>query len=287
MLGSYLLHLRGEKSEQTIRAYRIGITTLRDYLVGAGLPTDVRLIRREHIDGYIDDQLAKNAPSTAKLRRTFAHAFFAWLVDEGEIDDNPVRRAKVPKVGDKPDDALRDADWAKLLSVVSGRGFLERRDAAILRVLESSGLRRAEVAGLRVGQVNIDDLTLDDVLVKGGDRELRVIDGETAKAIDRWLRTRKDGAGPNSPLWVSRTGRPLTPEGIADVVARRARQAGVQTHAHAFRHRWIGLAKAANISDEQIMALTGHKDVRMLKRYSRRDNVTRAVASFRRSRTED
>ena len=289
LAASWLRSLRGAKSPATIRAYGYAVRGLTAFLASAGMPTDPATITTEHINAYLDHEMDTNSPATAKLRRTYLNVFFSWLAAEGELDDdddkegpNPVKRAKVPAVEDRPNDVLTETAWLALLDAVKGRSAQDRRDAAILRVLESSGMRRAEVAGLRISDVNLDDLTVT-ARVKGGRVELRVIDEPTAAAIDRWLRSRKDDTGPTRPLWVGRAGKPLSADGLAHIVRRRGAQAGIDVHAHMFRHRWAELGKAS-MSDENLMALGGWRSAITMRRYARANTVTRAVAEYRKSR---
>ena len=279
---SWDLQLRGAKSEATRRAYGYAVRSLAAFLTSSGMPTDPASITTQHINAYLDHEMDTNSPATAKLRRTYLNVFFSWLVDEDEADANPVKRAKVPAVEDRPNDVLTETAWLALLDAVKGRSAQDRRDAAILRVLESSGMRRAEVAGLRIGDVNLEDLTVT-ARVKGGRVELRVIDEPTAAAIDRWLRSRRDDTGPTRPLWVGRAGKPLSADGLAHIVRRRGAQAGIDVHAHMFRHRWAELGKAS-MSDENLMALGGWRSAITMRRYARANTVTRAVAEYRKSR---
>jgi integrase/recombinase XerC len=282
ILTSWLRQLRGAKSDATVRAYGYAVRGLRDFLEAEGMPTDPAWVTTEHINAFLDDQIETNSPPTARLRRTYLSVFFNWLVEEGEIKSNPVKRAKVPKVEDRPNDTLTDDDWARLLETVKGRSVADRRDAAILRVLESSGMRRAEVAGLRIGDVDSDKLIVR-ARVKGGRVELRVIDEATDAAIARYLWTRKDADDPSRPLWLGRAGGALTADGLADIIRRRGAQAGIRVHPHMFRHRWAELGKAS-MSDENLMALGGWRSPIMLARYARATTTNRAIEAYREAR---
>jgi site-specific recombinase XerC len=284
LLDSWLRHLRGQKQPATIRAYRYAVAGLSDLLATSGMPTDPRWITSEHIDLYLDHEMSTNSPTTAKLRRSYLSVFFRWLVDEDEIDANPVRRSKVPAVEDRPNDVVTDDDWQRLLDATKGRDLIDKRDHAILRVFESSGMRRTEVAALTIGQIDLDNLIIKNVRVKGNRREVRVIDEATAAAVDRYLRARRDDIAPERPLWLGRNGRALSSDGIAEVMRRRGAEAGVSgLHAHAFRHRWAEFGKAT-MSDENLMALGGWRSPTMLAKYARATTTTRAIAEYRKAR---
>jgi site-specific recombinase XerC len=74
----------------------------------------------------------------------------------GEILQSPMANMKPPTVPEKPPTILRREELKALLATCDGTDFDERRDSAILRLFLDSGIRRAEIAGLRVDDVDFD-----------------------------------------------------------------------------------------------------------------------------------
>ena len=117
-----------------------------------------------------------------------------------------------PAVPEAPPRVLNDEQLRRLLKACEGREFADRRDAAILRLLVDTGMRRAEIAGLRVEDVDFDH---DVAVVLGKGRRPRAcpFGRKTAQALDRYLRVRaahRDAALP--ALWLGVWG-PMTPSG--------------------------------------------------------------------------
>jgi site-specific recombinase XerC len=87
--------------------------------------------------------------------------------------------------------------------------------------------------------VDLDDMTLT-VVGKGSRVRVLPIGAKSVKAIDRYLRVRRS----NLPeLWLGGKG-PMTASGIAQMIRRRGRTAGLRhIHPHQFRHtfahRWL------------------------------------------------
>ena len=96
-----------------------------------GCPGAVDAIHREHVESYIEDQLARHKPSTALVRYKSLQQFFRWCVDEGEIVSSPMERMKPPKVSSTPPDVLKPAEVKSLLDACAGAAFEDRRDTAI------------------------------------------------------------------------------------------------------------------------------------------------------------
>lgn len=68
LLGSEFAGATQVKSPQTVQAYLAGATELLRFLEATEMPQDVRAIRREYLEAFIEAQLARNKPSTAATR---------------------------------------------------------------------------------------------------------------------------------------------------------------------------------------------------------------------------
>src|SRR4051812_33617034 len=64
--ASWQRHLRAQRaSPRTITAYSSAVSLLSAYLATIGMPRAVRAIKREHVESFIEDQLARHKPATA------------------------------------------------------------------------------------------------------------------------------------------------------------------------------------------------------------------------------
>ena len=114
---------------------------------------------------------------------------------------------------------VSDGDLKKLLTVCEGKSFERRRDAAVLRALADWGIRLAELTNrtLRV-----------HVIGKRSRPRAAPFGAMTGQALDRYLRTRSGHPLVGSPkLWVGSKG-PLTDSGVAQMLRRRSREAGIK-----------------------------------------------------------
>jgi site-specific recombinase XerC len=126
----------------------------------------------------------------------------------------------------------------------AGRGFAERRDAAIIAALKVSGIRLPELAGIRYDprdpQRSDLDLWQREITVrgKGGKPRIVKISYDAAWVVDQYLRARAGHPQAwRAQLWLGAGNRgPMTASGIYQAVARRGRQCGVEVWPHRFRH---------------------------------------------------
>ena len=77
------------KSPRTIEAYTDAVRLLATYCQAHGSPVLAGELRREHIQDFIADQLARWKPATAHNRYRGLHAFFKWAVAEGDLARQP------------------------------------------------------------------------------------------------------------------------------------------------------------------------------------------------------
>jgi integrase len=97
---------------------------------------------------------------------------------------------KPPAVPDEPPQVLTDDDIKRLPRACEGTGFAERRDAALIRLLYDTGMRRAECAHLKVEDIDFEHnvaLVLGKWLVRGKGRRPRACPygRKTDQALDR------------------------------------------------------------------------------------------------------
>ena len=86
------------KSPRTIEAYTDAVRLLATYCQAQGNPLVAGELQRAHIQAFIADQLARWKPATAHNRYRGLHAFFKWMVAEGDLAASPMDGMRPPQL---------------------------------------------------------------------------------------------------------------------------------------------------------------------------------------------
>ncbi|CAN5619544.1 site-specific tyrosine recombinase XerD [soil metagenome] len=295
-VDSFARHLRAANlTPATQRTYLASLDRLARFLEASGMPTDVAAIRREHLEAFMEDQLARWKPATAANRYSGIRPLFTWLLEEGEIKASPMERMRKPKLPEHAPPIPSDADVERLLNACAGQSFADRRDAAILRTFLATGARLSELANLRYTPANpaTNDVDLDVGIIriisgKGRRERISYLSAKAVKAIDRYLRVRRQHGHASLPwLWLGEKGR-LTDSGVVQLIKRRSREAGVRgVHPHSFRHWYANEALMSGMQEGEVMALAGWASREMLSRYGKAAERERAIAAARQRNVGD
>jgi site-specific recombinase XerD len=265
------LEVERNAASRTLINYRHAISEFRRHIKEPGW----RELTADHFRRYLF-LCGKRGMAKPTIRLHFAalRTFYKYLVERHGLRDNPLKAVGLPKLDRKLPVVLTGKQIDELLSAPlrvekekQAPAWMPARDAAILELFYSSGLRLSELVGLDVA--HIDPFT-ESVRVLGKGRKERVVPvGVPAlEAIQRYRHAAQVHAG---PLFISRKGRErMKPIGVQQLLKRYLRHTSipVEISPHKLRHSFATHMLDAGADLRSVQSLLGHASLSTTQIYT-------------------
>lgn len=266
---------------KTVQIYTTAARKLAGWLHSECGLTDWVDVRKQHLEAWMAFLLDTTTPGHASNQYRAVQQTFKWLTVEEEIDANPMTNMFPPKLPETLVPVIAEDQLRVLFKACAGKDLIARRDLAILRLFTATGMRLAELAGLTLDDVDLDNRLA--VVTGKGDRQRAVkFDAGTTMALDRYLRMRNKAKRAALPgLWLAEKNRgAMGPAGVYQMVVRRGGEIGVKLNPHQFRHTFTHRYLAAGGAEGDLMALNGWRSAQMLRRYGASAKAARAQTAY-------
>jgi len=246
-------------SEATRRAYASDLADFSGWLERNGLELEgVDVAALASYTAELGRGRRGLAPATIARRLAAARSLIRFTLGPARVPEialPPRRRRRLP-------DAPKVADVESIVESVAGEGPLALRNAAILELTYSCGLRSAEVVGLRLGDVDFDQESVR-VLGKGGKERVVPLGERAAYAVAVYLRDARPllVRGACDALFLSVRGRPLDTS-----LLRR-----LMRNPHRLRHAYATHLLEGGADLRTIQELLGHASLSTTQVYSHVD----------------
>jgi site-specific recombinase XerD len=221
---------------------------------------------------------------TVFLHNTILKAFLNWCSQEEEFEalvkPSMVQRIKNPRCAHLVKDTFSKQQIFSLLGACEVvdvgsekvNAFLRARDRAIVLLLLDTGMRSAELRGLRMNRVF---LSKDDPFIRvmgKGQKEREIGMGEkTRTELEHFVETyRTEEKGSEAFLFTSRHHESLSESALTQIIDRLGRQAGIEgvrCSPHTFRHTFATLSMKASNDIFRLSRLMGHSSTKITESY--------------------
>jgi integrase/recombinase XerC len=199
-------------------------------------------------------------------------SFFGWLARYRGHGSTPCLGLRAPKAAKALPKALSPDSAAQLLNVPAATPA-DIRDKAMFELFYSSGLRLAELTGLKLEDLNEGDET---VRLTGKGNKTRVVPvGRFAReALQRWLHLRAALAKPGERgVFLNRAGRPVSPRTVQYRLKAWAVKQGLSqpVHPHMLRHSFASHVLQSSGDLRAVQEMLGHSSISTTQIYTHLD----------------
>jgi integrase/recombinase XerC len=275
----FLSHLTHERrmSGHTVAAYRHDLRTLAQFGARRNLSA-WNLLDHAQMRTFAAAQHGQGmSPRSIQRRLSAARTFYEYLMREGHCARNPALDVRAPKTK-KRLPATLDADQMGRLLAFRVDDTLSARDKAIMELFYSSGLRLAELVGLKLEDIDLKDRTVR-VLGKGSKTRIVPIGRFGVDALKIWLKERvawvKAGVQARGvqALFVGKSGRRLSVRAVQLRVGAWGRRQGlgIHVHPHMFRHSFATHLLESSGDLRGVQELLGHANIGTTQIYTHLD----------------
>ncbi len=198
-------------------------------------------------------------------------SFFKYLVETGQIADNPIALIKPPKVKRHLPKILSENELSEILNFTP-ETIYDVRDLAIIELLFSSGLRVSELVGLSLKDYNAQ---VREVRVFGKGNKQRVVP-VGSKAIERmteYLNIRDQFAPSDDAIFLNKYGKRITTRAVEQNISKLCEKAGIISHVnpHKFRHSFATELLQGGADLRVVQEMLGHSSLAATQVYTHLD----------------
>lgn len=224
MVESFLRYIRYEKnySSRTAVSYKNDLLQFEDYLKETTGEFDPVLVDKDQVRNWISYLSGEKLNVTSIKRKVSAlRSFFEFLKREGKIEESPLCFISSPKSRKKLPVFVKEEQMDALLDDVDfGSDFDGLRNKLIVEMLYTTGMRRAELVGLRDEDVDFFS-SIIKVTGKGNKQRIIPFGDELKSLMNCYLDSRKSlFGGEAAAFFLKDDGLPIYPGLVYRVVRK-------------------------------------------------------------------
>lgn len=274
MIEQFLDYLRYERnrSDLTVKSYASDLRDFELFFKGLDEQLDWADVDLDIVRQWMESMMDRgNKPSSVRRRLSSLRAFFRHALRRGWVATDPTRKVRPPKT-DKPlPQFVKESEMNTLLDEKPvSDNFTDVRNYTVVALFYATGMRMAELIGLRDADVDLVGHTLK---VTGKRNKQRIIPfgDETARQLQYYISTRDANDVPHDvALFVEPDGRPLSRYRVDAIVRHELSKVTTlkKRSPHVLRHTFATSMLNHDASLEAVRKLLGHASLATTEIYT-------------------
>lgn len=267
----YLEHVLIEKglSENSLTSYSQDLASLLHFLEDKAFRLEA--LSDQTLFLYLTHLRAKGLTNRSLARHlSTLRGFFGFAMDEGWYKKDPGHLLENPKLPKKLPEFLSRDEISRLLALPDTSTKLGMRDKAMLELLYAAGLRVSELINMKVLDYDAQ-VGILKVFGKGSKERLIPIHFTAQDILNTYLQTTRPMFKPfGDHMFLNRSGKGLTRQGVWKLIKRFADKAGIRRSIspHTFRHSFATHLLEGGADLRTVQLLLGHADITATEIYT-------------------
>ena len=280
LVDGFISYIEAERrySPLTVRNYRRDIADFLEFIGVDKERFDPNAIARADVEEWIVYLFEKRKLKAQSVNRSVAtlRSFWKWMLGHGHANRDIVSvisQAKTPSRLPVFVSESRMEDVVALLrDDIASEDFERLRDAVIVLLFYTAGLRLAELANLKIGDISADYRTIR-ILGKGEKERIVPLIGRMGEILKKYFSqfsSQNICIGQKKALILSKKGEPISVRTIQRIVDRKLKGAGIQgkTSPHTLRHTFATHLLNEGADLREIQELLGHSSLKATQVYT-------------------
>lgn len=276
--NNYLEYCKTQKrlDYKTLKAYRIDLTQFINEIP----VKNILDITPDILENFIASLHQRYKPKTVKRKIASVKAFFHYLEYREVIERNPFNKIRIkfrePATLPKTiplhivENFLCTIYKQRQNSVTDYQQKNALRDAAVIEMLFSTGMRISELCSLQVNDINLYEGT---ILIHGkGSKERRIQIGNdnVVNILTEYRKTFDTQIQECNYFFVNQSGGPLSDQAIRRMINKYTSLAAIELHItpHMFRHTFATSLLEADVDIRYIQEMLGHSSINITEIYT-------------------
>ncbi len=213
-------------------------------------------------------------PATIETHYRVLSAFFNWLLKEEKVTDTPMRKMQKPQV---PVDQIQPFSEEQMRALIQAakKSRYPRRDSAIVLLFFDTGIRTAELCGIRLGDIDFAQKSLL-ILGKGNKKRIVFVVDEVMNTLRAYLEELAplDEWSDDEHIFLSQrgvdAGQAMNRNAIYKLIRRLGKDAAIKNvrcSPHTLRHSYAITSLQEGLDVCTLQASLGHTSLKMTQRY--------------------
>ncbi len=274
-VAAFLRYLTAEKnySEHTLRAYH---KDLNDFMLHCTSNYQLKNLTNVHyamVRDYVV-ALSKKGLTTRSINRKCAtlNSFYTYLRTIGAIDTHPLVQHKSLKAKKSFIVPFSESEVAQVLLQIDRSSFSGLRDATTIELLYSTGMRQAELIGLKVSDI---DWSQQQLRILGKRNKERIVPmlPSLITSLKSYCKQRSDidKATTHDILLVTDKGKKTYPSFVYRLIKLYFREVSskIRTSPHVLRHSFATHMLDAGADINVVKEILGHESLAATQEYTK------------------